>query len=324
MRISVAMCTFNGDRFLPEQLTSIATQKRLPDELIVCDDGSSDHSLQLVEEFARRVPFPVHLTVNECTLGSTRNFQKAISLCACDVVALADQDDVWYPHKLAHLEQVFLTSPAVVAAFSDADVIDCDSQRIKLRLWQAFAFGSREQRRFAAGQGVRVLIKHPVVTGATLAFRRPWIDILMPIPESDVHDRWISFLLAACGPFARVKEPLMQYRRHTNQQIGLSTTTLPERLARAYYTKRSLYQDEIERFRQLHARLAHYQQCLPNAGGAMAEIERKISHLEHRIQLQQQTFSRVPKVIREIFNHGYWRYAAGWESVAKDLFLYNR
>jgi len=316
------MCTFNGGRFLPEQLESIAAQKRLPDELVVCDDRSSDRSAEVVKDFAGRMPFPVRLTVNESTLGSTRNFEKAIALCRSDIVALADQDDIWYPDKLAHLEQVFLSSPMVVAAFSDADVIDHDSQPLNLRLWHSFGFDPREQRRFAAGHGVKVLIKHPVVTGAVLGFRRQWTDVLLPIPDNDVHDRWMSFLLAASGPFALVTQPLMQYRRHINQQIGLGTTTLRERLMRARSTKASLYQDEIRRFRRLYDRLAEHNGHLPNAHLAITEIERKISHLEHRIQLHQQTFSRVPKVMREIFNRGYWRYAAGWESVAKDLFLY--
>src|ERR687885_1327551 len=101
MKVSVAMCTYNGAAFLREQLQSLAAQARTPDELVVCDDASADATVRVVREFAAAAPFPVRLTVNERNLGSTKNFERAISLCAGDLVALSDQDDLWLPAKLA-------------------------------------------------------------------------------------------------------------------------------------------------------------------------------------------------------------------------------
>ncbi|MGA8200434.1 MAG: glycosyltransferase, partial [Candidatus Sulfotelmatobacter sp.] len=131
--ISVAMCTYNGERFLQAQLESIAAQDRPPDELVICDDRSSDACPEIIKEFARRAPFPVQLVVNPENLGSTRNFEKAISLCRSEIVALADQDDIWYRHKLERIEKAFLRSSTIVAAFSDADLIDNDSRLLGLR-----------------------------------------------------------------------------------------------------------------------------------------------------------------------------------------------
>ena len=164
--ISVAMCTFNGGRFLSAQIESIAAQDRLPDELIVCDDGSSDSSGDIVRKFAGSAPFPIRLVVNQRNVGSTKNFEKAISLCQGSIVTLADQDDIWYRHKLGRIENAFLRSSATVAVFSDADVIDDDSRKLRLRLWNAFSFSRREQGQFARGHALNVLVKHPVVTGA--------------------------------------------------------------------------------------------------------------------------------------------------------------
>src|SRR5215470_8302349 len=110
--ISVAMCTYNGARFLAEQLGSLAAQSRLPDELVVCDDGSTDESAEIVKDFARHAPFPVRLEVNEENLGATKNFEKAIGLCRGEVIALSDQDDVWYPKKLELHESVFVADPS--------------------------------------------------------------------------------------------------------------------------------------------------------------------------------------------------------------------
>src|SRR5882724_11959920 len=94
-RISVAMCTYNGAGFLSEQLESIAAQTRLPDELVICDDRSTDESVEIVRNFARHTPFSVRLEMNEENLGSTKNFEKSIGLCQGEIIALADQDDVW-------------------------------------------------------------------------------------------------------------------------------------------------------------------------------------------------------------------------------------
>ena len=313
------MCTFNGDEFLPLQLASIAGQGRLPDELVVCDDGSSDVSLDTLHEFARRAAFRVQIVRNERNLGSTKNFNQAISLCTGDIVVLADQDDIWYPHKLARMQAAFENSPAPVAVFSDADLIDKNGRTLDLSLWQSFSFGLRDQRRFANGEALHILVKHPVVTGATMAFRRELFHSISPIPPNQVHDNWISFLLAACGPFMPLAESLMQYRRHQSQQIGPGRVTLRERITRALSTGPYFYMQEIVCFRQLYERLEQRRADFPLAECALREINAKISHREHRALLPRTSAARIPKVIREVLNGGYWRYSEGWESVAKDM-----
>jgi len=319
--ISVAMCTFNGKRFLRTQLESIAVQSRPPDELVVCDDGSSDGSVEIVKEFARSVTFPTRLVVNEKNLGSTKNFEKAISLCQGAIVSLADQDDVWYREKLEKIENAFLGSSAIVAVFSDADLIDQGSRLLGLRLWKAFSFHAGEQNRFKNGHALNVLMKHPVVTGATMAFRRELFDIVAPIPSNDIHDRWISFLLAARGPFEIISDPLMQYRRHEGQQAGVSPQIPRELIVQARSRGAGFHLKEIERYRQLYDRLGKSGADFPYADYAQKEIEKKVSHLEGRARLPSTRVARIPKILREVFNGGYWRYSAGWNSIAKDLVI---
>jgi glycosyltransferase involved in cell wall biosynthesis len=202
LTISLAMCTFNGKRFLGAQLESIGAQSRPPDELVICDDGSSDGSVELIREFARHAPFPTRLVVNERNLGSTRNFEPAILLCQGKIVALADQDDVWYPHKLEQIDNAFAQSRSIALAFSDADLIDDNTRLLGLRLWATFSFNRSEQKEFANGHALNILAKHPVVTGATMAFRKELFDLITPIPEGHIHDAWISFLLADPVQFA--------------------------------------------------------------------------------------------------------------------------
>src|SRR5271168_1256902 len=97
MRVSVAMCTYNGAAYLEEQLESLALQSFPPEELVVCDDVSTDATPQILDDFARRAPFSVRIVKNSANVGYRRNFEQAIGLCQGEVIALSDQDDFWYP-----------------------------------------------------------------------------------------------------------------------------------------------------------------------------------------------------------------------------------
>jgi glycosyltransferase involved in cell wall biosynthesis len=323
LTISVAMCTFNGDSFLAPQLESIAAQDCPPDELVVCDDGSTDTTLETLRNFARRAPFPVRVEINPANLGSTRNFEKCISRCQGSIVALADQDDIWYPHKLRKLEVALRESDEIVAAFSDADIIDDDSRRIGLRLWASFGLDHARQRKFAAGHAPEVLCNHPVITGATLAFRRDRFHRMRPIPTNQFHDAWITFLLAASGKFALVREPLMQYRRHRRQQVGPGASSLrfSAQIAEVIKRNRGRRSEEMAQFQQLYEMLYERAESFPNAEAALRELQGKLAHLARRARMPELRIARPLRVLHEILVGSYWRYSNGWKSAAKDLIL---
>src|SRR5689334_15342031 len=111
------MCTYNGAQFLNEQLASIVAQTRLPDELVICDDCSTDKTRALLTTFAATSPIKIKLKINQVRLGSTKNFEQAIGLCESDIIALCDQDDIWLPDKLALTEDAFTTNPVIDLAF---------------------------------------------------------------------------------------------------------------------------------------------------------------------------------------------------------------
>lgn len=324
------MCTFNGARFLSAQLESIAAQDRPPDELVICDDGSSDETLVVIRDFERRFKIRTVLVVNGKNLGSTRNFEQAIRLCQCQVVALADQDDVWYPHKLRRIEEVFLRSgerrsaehgDAPVAVFSDAELIDTNDRSLDGRLWRAMRFTVAEQRSVQCGETIRVLLKHPVVTGATMAFRRELFDLLTPLPSMEIHDRWISFLLAACGRVVAVHEPLMQYRCHAGQQIGPGPLTVQQSITLANSRGANFYEEEITRYRRFAEKLKKANDRFVQGEKASKEIEKKLSHLEHRATLPRPRLARISPMLHELVCGNYWRYSGGWRSLAKDFIL---
>ena len=213
------MCTFNGERFLSGQLASIAKQTRLPDELVVCDDRSTDGTVAMVREFAASATYPVRIFENAHNLGAAANFERAIRLCDGDLIALADQDDLWYPNRLERSEQELTAHPEAGLVFSDADVIDDQNQLVGATLWQRLGFAGQRERDLLGGQYI-VLAKHRFVTGATVMFRAGLRDRCLPIAPGWIHDEWISLIAAAFSDLRPIAQPLIRYRIHGSQQVG--------------------------------------------------------------------------------------------------------
>lgn len=224
LRISVAMCTYNGARYLPEQLESFLRQQRAPDEVVICDDVSTDDTPNLLEDFVRAAPFEVRLHRNSANLGYSRNFMKAVALCTGDIIALSDQDDVWYPHKLFRMEEWFLSHPEAGGVFSDGNLIDIVSARLPGTLWESFRFLPEDQQRITAGNAVPVLLQRNVVTGMAFAFRSSWRHVLSHMPDQWPHDFWLALMLASEGRLLPCPEALVAYRVHQQQQIGVPIT----------------------------------------------------------------------------------------------------
>jgi glycosyltransferase involved in cell wall biosynthesis len=218
-RISVALCTYNGERFLAEQLASMAKQTRLPDELVVCDDRSTDRTVGIVREFASSAPYPVKIFENERNLGFAANFERAIRLCEGNLIALSDQDDIWYPIRLERSEQEFTAYPEAGLVFSDADVINDSNELTGATLWHRLGFGGKRKGELLAGRYV-VLAKHRFVTGATVMFRASLRDRCLPIGAGWIHDEWLALVAAAFSDLRPIDQPLIRYRVHGSQQVG--------------------------------------------------------------------------------------------------------
>src|ERR1700677_1011065 len=122
-KISIAMATYNGEFFIRRQLDSIAQQTLPPAELIVCDDGSTDSTVDIVNDFSRSALFPVVIVKNGKRLGFTANFLQAARMCHGGLIAFCDQDDVWLPHKLKRIVAISRESDPLLFAHAD-ELID--------------------------------------------------------------------------------------------------------------------------------------------------------------------------------------------------------
>ncbi|MGB9940897.1 glycosyltransferase family 2 protein [Methanosarcina sp.] len=326
MKISIALCTYNGARFLQEQLESIALQTRAPDEMIICDDQSKDNTLELLRNFASKASFPVHVILNEKNLGSTRNFEKAIKLCTGDIIFLSDQDDVWHPDKLDKIEKLFSISPSTALIFTDAEVVDENLRSLGYSLWQSIGFSKKEQSHFTDGKFLEVLLKRNVVTGSTMAFRSEFKKLFFPIPDIWVHDGWIALLIAFASDLNIISEPLIKYRQHRMQQVGAGDEpfNLHEKMNRKIEQfknlKSSLYnfQPECARYKLAYEHLVNSQ--FPSLKiNKIPHLKARFSHFCVRTNLPVSRRKRVPLVLKELLKMNYHRYSNGIFSFSGDL-----
>ena len=123
--VSIAMTTYNGEKYVEKQLRSIFTQTRQPDEIIICDDCSKDHTLEIVRRIVAeyKAEDRVRLVENQQNLGYIRNFHQAIGMTSGDYLFLADQDDEWYPHKLERVLEVMeeTGAAAICTGFDESE-----------------------------------------------------------------------------------------------------------------------------------------------------------------------------------------------------------
>jgi glycosyltransferase involved in cell wall biosynthesis len=301
MDISVAMCTYNGGKFLAEQLSSIREQTKLPHELVICDDGSTDATQRIVHAFALDAPFPVRFFRNQATLGSTRNFEKAINLCAGQAIALCDQDDIWQPNKLERLAGVLDSEPQVGGVCSDAFLMDETSECFPDSLWERRNFTPRMQAAFQRNSA-RQLLQYNAATGATFVFRSEFVKQVTPIPPEWVHDAWIALLVATQSRVQLVPEKLISYRIHPAQQIGVRP--------RAAVSDAVL----VRRWIVLAARLA----TLSVDPSISQLVHKRLRFLETRAALKQERLlGRVIAASRTL--PGYFRFARGLFSYLRDI-----
>lgn len=273
IRISIAMATFNGARFLREQLASLAVQTALPHELHVGDDGSTDETLGIMADFAASAPFPVHIHRNPQNLGFGENFIQIARRCDGDWVAFCDQDDVWLTDKLDWARRQIGEGPTDLALLAHNATVTDENLRPLGKLYRYPA----EVRTGPLG-----LPPEWFSIGVTQLFRR---DIIAAIPSHrrvsfpwhrhrQAHDVWIALIANCVGTVLRCDRRLILYRRHassvTDQGKSAETQTRL-RFQGSSYGARASYLEEVS---ALLAGLA--EQSNAAHGTRLANASRKI------------------------------------------------
>lgn len=318
--IAIAMTTYNGELFIKQQMKSIFQQFILPKQIVICDDRSTDNTLKIINSFHNSAINEIKVRTNDNRLGVAKNFEKAISLCNKDLIFLCDQDDVWLPRKTIKILQKF-KNPTIGLVFSNAELTDKNLHFLGYDMWESIKFKNKEIKLMLNKKETAVLLKHYIVTGATLAFRSKFKPLILPIPQSWNHDTWIALLVSSVANIYPLPEKLILYRQHPNNTIGGIKRNLITQLKQGLTINRNqYYQMELTRYRQLYQRLIDHPEFHPKSE-ALTQIQAKINHLEARASLPSNRLKRIPTILKEVYARNYKRFARNWGSIALDLFI---
>lgn len=319
MKVSIAMASYNGAAYLEQQLNSFVKQKRLPDELIICDDGSSDKSVDICERFASSAPFEVHVVKNKKNLGYTQNFAKALSSCSGDLVFLSDQDDVWKNDKIEKIVESAKDNPNAWVIVHDGLLTREDGS----------SSGVTKMNQIHSGYGA----KHKTITGALSAFRKEFLEAALPIPEGVIgHDVWLHELSALfVGRRVELKEILQTIRRHNSNTsewvVNQAKSISPFDVFRAQIKTIPAedYKDRILLNRGLKERLGVWELQSREGKGNQDKIladlflDAEFQALMSRSELVQAAWLiRKIKAIKMLFC-GHYRFFNGVRSFMRDL-----
>lgn len=313
MRVSVALCTHQGERWIEEQLRSILAQSVPVAEIVVGDDASTDRTLEIVRAVASETDVPVRIREHEVALGVAANFADAIAATTGDVVALSDQDDVWHPDRL---ERLLPHLDGVALVHSDARLVDADGRPLGATLADSLEMSAWERAAMADGRALEALLRRNLVTGATAIVRRDAAVAALPVPAGWIHDEWIA-MCAALGDGVRfVPEQTIDYRQHGGNQIGVQRLGLGDKVRRLLEADSGKHALKAERATSLATEAARRGLA---TGAALDVLVEKARHERDRARLPRPRLLRVPRVLSGIAAGRYRRYSRGAIDIARDL-----
>jgi len=287
MKISVAFIVYNGTQHLRQQLDSILAQTHKVDEIIICDDASSDNTKEILEEYKKNNPNLFFLHYINQNIGPTKNIEKAILACTGELILLADQDDYWEDDKVETIIKYFEQNPTMNGVFTNGTLInskgDLDN---KYGLWDVMSFPYKTiKSNYELNNNLKLYINtvENAVTGATLAIRNnlPFLKQPFPIIKNLVHDRWLAINLAETNSLGILEDKLIRYRIHSAQAIGGMT-------------------ENIEKYIMLNANLL---EGIPNTNNSIVSFK-DLRYILKKIETNLQIQKEISKIENKSFNNG--------------------
>lgn len=248
--VSVALCTYNGEAYLGKQLDSLFAQTHPISEIVVCDDCSTDNTLEIIQKYSNKYPNVMKVIQNDKHLGTTKNFEKAINLCNKDLIFLCDQDDIWLKDKVVTIVRLFEQNPQKKAIFHNLFLYK-NQKSLAFTMWDVLGFTTNVREDIPLLKFL--LLFSNLVTGMSLAIRKP----IKPIVLNDtggthfLHDYLLALTHASKKELLPLNICLGYYRKHTTQQVGYKAY----RLDKNYYKR--LYDNPLCLYVYLYWRIKY-------------------------------------------------------------------
>jgi glycosyltransferase involved in cell wall biosynthesis len=275
MKISVAFIVYNGAQYIRTQLDSILAQIHKVDEIIICDDVSSDNTKELLEEYKNKYPNLFFIHYNTKNIGPTKNIEKVIQVCTGELILLSDQDDYWEPNKVDTVVKWFEQNPTMNGVFTNGAIMNSNGELDnKYSLWDIMSFPYKTiKSKTELNSNLKLYINtvENCITGATLAIRNnlPFLKQPFPIIKNLVHDRWLAINLAETNSLGILEDKLIRYRIHSAQAIGGMT-------------------ENIEKYIELNANLLEGTPNINNSIISFKDLRYILNKIEINLQIQNE------------------------------------
>lgn len=318
MRISIAMATYNGEKYLQEQLDSFLSQTRLPDELVISDDCSTDSTMQILHDFAKSAPFEVKIYQNEHNLGFVHNFENALKQTSGDIIFLSDQDDVWFPNKIEYVTNFAQQNTEYLLYMNDAEICLADGTPTKLTILKQILSLRFSEEKFAIG--------------CCMAIRKDLRDMALPIPKFHAHDTWLNKLSNILEVKKVLPSVLQFYRRHGGNASNCIYSRTKRQTPLNLIIYKIMYKDnpclELE---QLNSEISALTKIIDSRllnTPMIEKITQEINKINKMklIRNQRSKIRSMPHIFRlkyvlKLLFSGDYKYYSGWQSAMRDLFF---
>ncbi len=221
--VSIIVATYNGDKYLLEQLDSIANQTYKNIEIIICDDGSTDNTKKIIQDFAES-HIGVFYYFNISNQGVNKNFEQGFLKATGDFIAISDQDDIWKPEKIEQQMLLFKTEDTILVHSGSLVFKDNNLPQNKISL-----SGSKQM----TGNDPKRLLLRNTIAGHNIIFRKKLLQHILPLPENVYYDWWLSEVAACYGKIVATNQ-VLAYQRHHDQNLTLYNRTTKKQTVREY------------------------------------------------------------------------------------------
>lgn len=226
MKISIVVATYNGEKFIEEQLNSLVNQTVMPNEIVISDDNSTDSTVDICRKFKNKSTVEVKIFNNKNYHGVTGNFENAAKNATGNIVFFSDQDDVWYENKIEETLKAFQNYPTCVGVFSNADCVDVNLNKLGATFndscWPKFKFLPFKEDMYLlkSEKYLKSAIAGNILGGCCLAIKNHYLKEMFDFCPYTYHDNWLSYCMLALGDAVAINKSLFAYRLHGNNTVG--------------------------------------------------------------------------------------------------------
>lgn len=313
LKVSVALATYNGEKFIQEQLESIMNQTYQVDEIIICDDASSDKTIEIITKFLSSFHIYFKLIKHDVNKGVVSSFKDAIAETTGDIILLCDQDDVWFNNKVEVFVSAFCKRQDVLLCFSNALIVDYKLKSKGMLLWDSIDY-----RPFQGDliNSLKVqMFKRNVFTGMCIAIKKEMMNNDIWFSENMLHDEMLGWQALKRNAICCIEKPLVLYRQHNRNVVGSSNTRKFESIALTKYHIRNSLERSIKKYYELL-------ELFDNDKMIKLKIIESLQLYEWRLDIEKENTWNSIKKCFVFWEKGYYKkYTSKTEhAILKDIF----